>query len=94
MNSKRFLPLVIAAALAATIVFPSQVEQPSASVAAASPGIVDLATIIVRPAAADAAYYRANRIVDLPAVTVHPAAADQALFLAGMALQGSLACRC
>lgn len=94
MNSKRFLPLVAAAALAATFVFPSLVDQPSASVAEASPRIVDLAAITVRPAAEDAAYYRAHRIVDLPVVTVHPAAADHASFLAGLALQSTLACRC
>ena len=94
MSSKRFLPLVAAGALAATIVFPSLVNQPSASVAEASPRIVDLVVITVRPAAMDAAYYQAHRIVDLPAVTVQPEAADQASFLAGLALWESLACRC
>ena len=92
MNSKRFLPLVAAAALAAVII-PPLADRPSVSVAEAS-SIVDLAAITVRPASADAAYYRAHRIVDLPVVTVHPAAADQASFLAGLALQASLACRC
>lgn len=94
MNSKRFLPLAAAAALAATIVFASLMDQPSASVAEASPRIVNLAAITVRPAAVDAAYYRAHRIVDLPVITVQPEAADQASFLAGLALHGSLACRC
>jgi hypothetical protein len=94
MNSKRLLFPVAAVLLAATIVLPLRVEKPSPSVAAASPRVVDLAAISVRPAAADAAYYRSNRIVDLPAVTVRPAAADQSLFLAGLALQASLACRC
>jgi hypothetical protein len=94
MSSKRLLPLFAAAALAATIVFPSLVDQPSASVAVTSSRIVDLAVITVRPTTMDAAYYRAHRIVDLPVVAVHPAAADQALFLAGIALQASLACRC
>jgi len=94
MNSKRLLSPVAAVLLAATIAFPSWVEKPSPSVAGASPRVVELAAIIVRPAAVDAAYYRSNRIVDLPTVTVRPTAADQALFLAGLALQASLACRC
>ena len=94
MNSKRFLPLVAAAALAAMIVSPSRVDQPSASVAESSPLIVNLAAITVRPAAVDAAYYRTHKIVDLPVITVRPEAADQAAFLAGLALQASLACRC
>ncbi len=93
MNSKRFLPLAAAAALAAMIVFPSRVNQPPASVAEASPLIVNLAAITVRPAAVDTAYYRAHRIVDLPVITVQPEVADQASFLAGLALQESLACR-
>ena len=94
MNSKRLFSPVVAVVLAAAIVFPLRMEKPSPSVAAASPRVVDLAAISVRPATVDAAYYRSNRIVDLPTVTVRPAAADQASFLAGLALQESLACRC
>jgi hypothetical protein len=94
MKSKR-LPYPFAAVLlAAAMVFPSWVDKPPPSVASASPNIVGLPAIIVRPAAADAAYYRSKRIVDLPKVTVRPAASDQASFLAGRALQASLACRC
>ena len=94
MNSKRFLPLIAAAALAATMFFPTLTDQPSSSVAEASPRIVNLAAITVRPAAVDAADYRAHRIVDLPVITVQPESADQASFLAGLALRESLACRC
>lgn len=94
MNSKRLLSPVAAALLAATIVFSSWAGKPSPSVAGASSNIVNLVAIVVRPAAADAAYYRSKRIVDLPTVTVRPAASDQASFLAGLALQASLACRC
>lgn len=93
MNSKRLLPFV-AVVLLATALVPAVMENLSFPVAEASPRIVDLAAISVRPAPVDAAYYRAHRIVDLPAVTAHPAAADQAMFLAGAALEASLACRC
>lgn len=93
MNSKRLLVLAAAILLAAAIV-PARMENPSLPVDEASSRIVDLAAVTVRPASADAAYYRSRRIVDLPAVTVYPAAADQALFLAGIALQASMACRC
>ena len=54
----------------------------SLPVAEASPRIVDLPAIIVRPAAEDAAYYQAHRIVDLDTVIVYPDASDLALSVA------------
>lgn len=93
MNTRILLPLT-ATALLAVAITSVPVGIPSLPVAEASPRIVDLPAITVRPAREDAAYYQAHKIVDLAAVTVYPAATDQAFFLAGMALRESLACRC
>lgn len=93
MNTRILLPLT-ATALLAVAITSTLVGTPSPPVAEASPRIVDLPAITVRPAAEDAAYYQAHKIVDLAAVIVYPAAGDQAFFLADTALRASLACRC
>ena len=93
MNIRILLPLT-ATALLAVAIASAPVGIPSLPVAGASPRIVDLPAITVRPKVEDGAYYQAHKIVDLITVIVHPATEDQALFLPGTALQGSLACRC
>ena len=93
MNTRIILPLT-AVALLAVAITTALVGTPSLPVAEASPRIVDLPTITVRPAVEDAAYYQAHKIVDLAAVVVYPAAGDHAFFLADAALSASLACRC
>lgn len=92
MNTRILPPAVTA--LVAMAITSAPVGSPSLPVAGASPRIVDLATVIVRPTAEDAAYYQAHKIIDLAAVIVYPVAGDQALFLAGKAPRASLACRC
>ncbi len=84
---------IAAAAWLAAAGLPQRIE--TRAIAAQTSGrIVDLPTVTVRPAAQDAAYYRARKTVDLAAVVVHADAADHALFLADSALSASLACRC
>lgn len=93
MNTKLFFSLA-AAILLLVVGVQSPTGNPSRIDVPDSGRIVELPTVRVHPAVEDAAYYQAHKIVDLATVTVHPAAADLAFFLAGMALRGSLACRC
>ncbi|HEY5971012.1 MAG TPA: hypothetical protein VIT22_03410 [Pseudoxanthomonas sp.] len=80
MNAKHFLPPVATALLAVAAVS-ALVDNPTVSVAEASPHTVDLAAITVRPAVEDAAYYQSRHVVDLPAVIVYPDIGDLAFFV-------------
>ncbi len=84
MNTRILLPLT-AIALLAVAITAVLVGTPSLPVAEASPRIVDLPAITVRPAVEDAAYYQAHKIVDLAAVVVYPDARDLAFFVADTA---------
>ena len=92
INTKILFPLT--AALLVVAATSALVGTPSLPVAEASPRIVDLPAITMRPAVEDAAYYQAHKIVDLAAVIVYPTARDHEFFLADTALRTSLACRC
>lgn len=85
MNTKTLIPLTAAAlfALSLSAASLSSDRQHERVVPTAGMEIVDLPSITVRPAAEDAAYYRANKIVDLAAVSVRPDPQDLAYFVAG-----------
>ncbi len=84
MNTKTLFPLTAAAlfALSLSAAPLSSDRQHERVVVPAAIEIVDLPSITVRPAAEDAAYYRANKIVDLAAVSVRPDPQDLAYFVA------------
>ncbi len=84
MNTKTLFPLTAATLFVVSLSAASlsSDRQHQQVVPQAAIEIVDLPTITVRPAAADAAYYRANKIVDLAAVSVHPEPQDLAYFVA------------
>ena len=84
MNTRIILPLTAIALLAVAITI-ALVGTPSLPVVEASPRIVDLPAITVRPAVEDAAYYQAHKIVDLAAVVVYPDVGDLAFFVADTA---------
>lgn len=92
MNTRILFP--VAAAVLAVAATSSLMGRLSFPVAERSTRIVDLPPISVRPAVEGAAYHQAQSIVELATVTVYPKAGDEAFFLAEMALQSSLACRC
>lgn len=84
MNTRIILPLT-AIALLVVAITTALVGTPPLPVAEASPRVVDLPAITVRPAVEDAAYYQAHKIVDLAAVVVYPDARDLAFFVADTA---------
>jgi hypothetical protein len=91
MNT-RILFHLAAIALLAVAAASAPVRSPSLPVAEVSPRIVDLPAITVRPAAEDAAYYRAHKIVDLAAVSVYPEAAERTWFVADAVRAGDCLC--
>lgn len=82
MNTRILFHLTALTLLAVATASAALVGSPSLPVAEASPRIVDLPAITVRPSMEDAAYYQAHKIVDLPAITVYPDARDLGFLVA------------
>ncbi len=82
MNAKPLLPITAAALFALCAGSALVASHQAHADAAASVAILDLPTVVVRPEAADLAYFQANRIVDLAGITVRPEPQDMAAYLA------------